>query len=137
MTTVNIGRIIGRLMVIHVHDGRKKYAMSQDLKQTAFSDEGQIEMILFPSCELLDKASCVMQMLCGTSDYKMQKTYSERRGVMGGGGAVIEDYEMIRTWHPQVFLNSHHLVFHLRFSKSALLKMKFSKAKRWSESGES
>lgn len=32
MTTVNIGRIIGRLMVIHVHDGRKKYAMSQDLK---------------------------------------------------------------------------------------------------------
>ncbi|KAJ6700031.1 HEAT SHOCK PROTEIN DNAJ WITH TETRATRICOPEPTIDE REPEAT-CONTAINING PROTEIN [Salix purpurea] len=69
---------------------------------------------------------------------KCRKTYSERRGVMGGGGAMIEDYEMIRTWHPQVFLNSHHLVFHLRFSKSALLKMKFSKGKEVkSESGES
>lgn len=43
MTTVDIGRIIGRLMVIHVRDGRKNM-LSQDQKQTAFfrSRSGQL-----------------------------------------------------------------------------------------------
>jgi len=42
MTTVDIGRIIGRLMVIHVRDGRKNMLGLRIKSKLHFSDQGQV-----------------------------------------------------------------------------------------------
>lgn len=42
MTTVDIGRIIGRLMVIHVGDGRKNMLCLRIKSKLHFSDQGQV-----------------------------------------------------------------------------------------------